>query len=74
MSSLRSTLGQDLEAGWPGSLTISSFYAPVRQTKRRLLAGIAAISENVLNEGEQSSGPAQQLKGTLEVFNVRKKR
>jgi hypothetical protein len=67
-------LGKTSKAGWPGSLTISSFYAPVRQTKRRLLAGIAAISENVLNEGEQSSGLAQQLKRTLEVINVGKKR
>ena len=65
------SLGQDLKAAGIGSLydlQLPSSDAPDHE--RHLFTGIAAISKDAFDEGEQSSRPAQQLEGTVAVLNI----
>ena len=65
------SLGQDLEAPGIGSLydlQLPRSGAPDHE--RHLSTGIATVSKDALDEWEQSSRPAQQLKCSITVLNI----
>src|SRR5208282_3740487 len=64
-------LGQDLEAGGIGALhDLQSPCPGAPDDECHLLSCVATISEDALDEWEQSSRPAQEMEGAVAVLNV----
>ena len=62
---------QNLKSGNARSPDDLQAPAPVRQTVHASVpSGISAISKNVFDEREQSSGSAQQMESTITILNV----
>ena len=65
------SLGQHFEATGIGSLyDLQLPCSGLADHERHLFPGIATVSEDALNEWEQSSRPAQQLKCPIMVLNI----